>query len=122
MNKIIPLSGEKAILERFYGKGKKFTNAVNEMKMILRNIDKEKEEENAEKVKIAPNRNKNLKRDEKDETYIQRIENIKKNPGNIVLAKLRSDDIDKWSTSSGAYLKRKNCSQKIRTTMTLRKR
>lgn len=41
LNKLSPLASEKSILDKHYGKTKRFTIAVNKMKTVLRNIDKE---------------------------------------------------------------------------------
>lgn len=54
LNKLTPLSAEKPILNKFYGKQKKFTNAVNEMKKIIRNVQKEADEiENQRLIKLV---------------------------------------------------------------------
>lgn len=76
--------------------------AVDQMKTVLQNIDKE-----VQKKKRAEN--------------VKRIESIKRNPGNIILTKLKSTDIDKWTNSTGSPPK-KIIRRLGRSTMQLRQR
>lgn len=43
INHLTPLQTEDPILKRYYGKSKKFTVAVQQMKTVLTNISKERE-------------------------------------------------------------------------------
>lgn len=38
--KLTPITAEKAILNKYYGKQKRFTRAVDQMKNVLKNINK----------------------------------------------------------------------------------
>lgn len=49
-----PLIAEQPILKKFYGKQKRFTNAVNEMKIVIRNVQKEADaNENERLIKLV---------------------------------------------------------------------
>lgn len=57
LSKLTPLTAEGPILNKFYGKQKKFTNAVNVMKKIIQNVQKESDEiENQRLVKLVNRR------------------------------------------------------------------
>lgn len=89
-NKITPLSAEKHILDKFYGRTKKFTYAVNEMKTVLQNLDKEKNAERTERTKrtVAEERHKKQQK---------LIEKVKQRTIKIMLTKLKPEEIKKWS-------------------------
>lgn len=83
------MKAEKPILDKFYGKTKRFTKAVDQMKTVLRNIDKEAE---------------NMKVKKKEAELNKRISHIKQNPGNIILTRLKPIEIERLTNSSdGEY-------------------
>lgn len=84
-----PLSAEKHILDKFYGRNKRFTNAVNNMKKVQQNIVKEKEHKRTEQMSI----NKTTQKDEQQ----QLIERVQRRTIKIVLNRLKPKEIEKWA-------------------------
>lgn len=100
---MVPLCAEKPILTKFHGKTKRFTEAVDLMKKVLHNIDKE-----------AKKNDEKMKRKEKEAEYNKRVEKIKRNPGHVVLSKLKPIEIDKWTKLpklTDSQPKKKRCLQ-----------
>lgn len=94
LNKLTPLSAEKHILDKFYGRTKRFTNAVNEMKTVLQNMSKEKEKEREEEK----NRKKRARANKKDDEQRRLIERVSQRVVKIVLTKLKPDEIESWAS------------------------
>lgn len=88
LHKITPLSAEKHILDEFYGRTKRFTNAVNQMKKVQQSISEEKELKRT-------NRMKTHTKDDQQQSFIEKVQQrtIK-----IVLTRLKPEEIDKWTS------------------------
>lgn len=104
-NKLTPLPAEDHILTKYYGKSKKFSNAVDEMKTVLSNIKEE-----AEKV-------------ERSKT----MEKIKQKTVRIQLKKIETKQMQSTMTLRSCKIntinqKKGDKSDPTRSTMTLRKR
>lgn len=96
---------EKAILDKHYGKKKKFTNAVNVMKKVVKNIDKEVE--------------KTSKEDQQ-----QLIAKFNQRTVKIVLKRLTQQEIDRYSRKTEKHTRKTLRSRKTENhpRMTLRSR
>lgn len=92
-NKITPLSAEKQILDKFYGRTKKFTNAVNQLKRVLRNLDEEKNKERTEREEAK----------KRNDEQRKLIEKVKQRTIKIVLTKLKPEEIEKWTKSPKSF-------------------
>lgn len=97
-DKLTPIAAEKPILNQHYGKKKKFTNAVNVMKKVLKNIDKEKAEEK-QKAKEKKEQEKSVG------TFNQRAVTI-------FLTRLKEEEIVRWS--SKPRVSDRKCAMKLR--------
>lgn len=75
LNKLTPLIAEKPILQKYFGKQKRFTNAVNVMKRIVRNVQKE-----ADKIETA-----------------RLIKMVNRKVLKVVLTKLTLEEIEQYS-------------------------
>lgn len=85
LSKLTPLIAEKPILTKYFGKQKRFTNAVNVMKKIIRNVEKESNDE-IEKQRLIKLVNQKvlkivLKRLTPEE--IERYSNVKKSKSKL---------------------------------------
>lgn len=85
VNKLIPLIAEQPILKKYYGKQKRFTNAVDEIKRVIRNIEHEADEI----------RNKQKDADKSETQRLIRLVNQK--VLKIVLSKLTFEEIEQHS-------------------------
>lgn len=85
------MSAEKQILDKFYGRTKRFTNAVDQMKKVLQNLAKEKNKKRRERE-----RKQAKKKD--DEQQQQLIERVKRRTIKIILTKLKPAEIEKWTS------------------------
>lgn len=103
---MVPLVAEKPILVKFYGKTKRFSNAVDEMKSVIANMEQEANQKNAKEMEAE---------------LEKRIQNIKQNPGNVVLTKLKGNEINRWCKSKCSRPKNR-CLKPAKLTMKLRKR
>lgn len=84
---------EKSISVKFHGKANRFTNAKANQKY-------------SKEMKAQLDK---------------RIQEIKRNPGNVVLTKLKGHEIDIWCKSKGSRPK-KRCLKPVKLTLKLRKR
>lgn len=77
-NKLTPLAAEEPILNQFYGKQKRFTNAVNIMKRIIRNVQKEADEiENQRVIKFVNQKTLKIVLKKLTPEEIERCSNVK---------------------------------------------
>lgn len=87
MHEVTPLSVEKPILDKHYGRTKRFTNAVNQMKAVLKNIAKDQEQKRTERMRYA----------NRDDEQRKLIESVQRRNIKIILTKLKPEEMEKWS-------------------------
>lgn len=89
-NKMTPITAEKQILDKFYGRTKKFTNAVNEMKKTMLNMEKEKEKKRMQ-------RDQEREKKQPTKTHAEQQKVVRGESYKIVLKRLTPKEIAKWS-------------------------